>query len=177
MSDEELMRRVRTGELSLMGELFERHHQTLFRFVWRMTGRAETSDDIVQEVFARMIRHRASFADGNRFQTWMFSIARNAFTDLWRRRRRETGLGEIEPAAAVGETVERHQEAALLHRTLLALPEAQREVIVMSRFLGLRHAEIASLLGCDETTARVRLHRALAALRELYGADLKRRVS
>lgn len=59
---------------------------------------------------------------------------------------------------------------------MAALPGDQRELLVMHRYAGLSHAEIASVLGCEEGTSRARLHRALNALREIYFTSERRRL-
>ncbi len=59
------MRHVRAGNVSLVGVLFERHQRRLFRFFWRMTRQVQASEDLVQEVFMRVLRHRETFRDGN----------------------------------------------------------------------------------------------------------------
>lgn len=172
------MRRVRRGEVSLMEVLFERHHRKLFRFCWRMTGSQAASEDLVQEVYLRMLRHRETFSETSSFTAWMYSIARNAHADSWRKYGRETpldGAGAFE--AAGGEPLEDRQEKELLHRALLELPPEKREVLVMSRFQEMSHAEIAAVLGCDEGASRARLHRALQSLKQIYLGSLRGRTS
>ena len=177
-SDEQIMHRVRAGEVSLASLLFDRHHRRLYRFCWRMTGRAQLSEDLVQEVFLRLLRHRETFREGNLFTPWIFSIARNVHHDGWRKHRRETALddGAPFPAAPDAAPLERREELERLERAMAALPGDQRELLVMHRYAGLSHAEIASVLGCEEGTSRARLHRALNALREIYFTSERRRL-
>lgn len=166
------MHRVRLGEVSLISELFERHHRRLYHFCWRMTGAAHASEDVVQEVFLRMLRHRATFNAGQSFNAWMFSIARNIQHDSWRKHRREMALPAAyeKTAADAGPAAspEHRAEVERLHQAMHALPADKRELLVMSRFLGMTHAEIAEATGCAEGVSRTRLHRALESLRDLY---------
>jgi len=172
------MHRVSGGDLPLLSELYERHHRRLFRYCWRITGETQASEDLVQEVFLKMLRNRQTFSEGNTFSSWMYAIARNAHSDAYRKRRKEMPLeGEPHLAAPPGEPVECREESALLHRALMQLPEEKREVLVMSRFQDMTHAEIARVLGCDERTSRTRLHRALKSLRQVYLASVRRRTS
>ncbi len=62
-SDTELMRRVRDGRTSALATLFERHHARLFRYCLRMTGNRQTSEDLVQDVFMKMLKHKSQFRD------------------------------------------------------------------------------------------------------------------
>ena len=66
------------------------------------------------------------------------------------------------------DAAEAEQQAALLHRALLILPEEKREVLVLSRFQELKYDEIARLLDCEVNTVKVRIHRALRELRGIF---------
>lgn len=168
-SDEEIMRHVRAGEVSLVGVLFERHHRRLFRYFWRMTRQVQASEDLVQEVFMRVLRHRETFRDGHAVGAWLISIARNAHHDGWRRKRLERPMEDgFDAVAPAGIPIERRQELARLAAALDELPAEQREIIVFHRYLGMSHAEIAETLGCDEGASRGRLHRALQNLRQAF---------
>ena len=79
------MRAVREGDLTRMGLLFERHHRPLFDFLYRMTGDRGAAEDLVQDVFVRMLRYRSTYRDEGRFETWMFRIARNVRADHFRK--------------------------------------------------------------------------------------------
>lgn len=170
------MSRIRDGEPQLMASIFERHGERLFRYCWRMTQDRQASEDLVQEVFLKMMRFRESYRDGHSFQAWMYSIARNLQMDLWRRKRFEGEWDEgLEPSVAPSTHVENEQETALLQQALALLPAAKRDILVMARFQELPHAEIAAVLGCEVGSARVRLHRAIESLRETYQQLLERR--
>ena len=78
VTDETLMEAVRNGDLAKLGILFERHHRALFDFLVRMTGSASTAEDLVQDVFVRVLKYRATWRGEGRFDTWLFRIARNA---------------------------------------------------------------------------------------------------
>ena len=101
-SDSELMSRVRDGEIERLGELFERHHRRLFGFFLRLAGGGAAAEDLVQEVFVRMLKYRQTFRSDAEFAPWMFALARNAATDRWRGRPQELPVepDAPEPAAA-----------------------------------------------------------------------------
>lgn len=171
------MHRVRAGDVSLVSVLFDRHHRRLYRFCWRMTGKAQASEDLVQEVFLRVLRHRETFREGNLFTPWIFSIARNVHHDGWRKHRREAPLEfSTHLPAAEGVPLEKQEELERLQRALAALPEDQRELLIMHRYAGMSHAEIADVLGCEEGASRARLHRALNSLRQIYLKSERRRL-
>ena len=81
------MRAVRDGDVSQLGQLFERYHARLFEFLNRMTGNRVAAEDLVQDVFVRILKYRGTYRDDGRFETWLFRIARNARADYFRRRR------------------------------------------------------------------------------------------
>ncbi|HKD46027.1 MAG TPA: RNA polymerase sigma factor [Candidatus Angelobacter sp.] len=169
MSDEELMSQVRQGVGEMLGVLFERYQSPLFNFYLKLTGDRAMSEDLVQEVFFRMLKYRQSYRPDTPFRAWMYQIARNARVDHLRRRRPETSWEpEMSPAIAPADTAEQSQETALLYRALMRLNEDKREVLVLSRFQDLKYEEIAQLLGCEIGTVKTRVHRALQELREIF---------
>lgn len=170
--DEDVMLQVRDGEVQMLGVLFDRYQAPLFNFYSKMTQDRTVSEDLVQEVFLRILRYRHTYRPGTTFRTWMYQIARNTRLDQVRKVRPESPL-TIEPIAASTNTSDaavRQQEAQLLQRALMQLPEDKREILVLSRFQELKYEEIARLLGCETGAVKVRVHRALQQLREIYTA-------
>src|SRR5688572_29675544 len=80
------MTAVRSGDLAKLGLLFERYHLPLFDFLARMTGDRTAAEDLVQDIFVRILKYRATFRDDGSFETWLYRIARNARADYFRRR-------------------------------------------------------------------------------------------
>lgn len=169
-SDEELMAGIRDGDTALVRHLFERHGDRLFRYLWRLNQDQCLSEDLAQEVFFRMLRFRASFKNGLSFTAWMYSIARNAQMDHWRKSRWESQWEEgYDAAGPVGaDRMEQQQESELLQQALRRLPPAKREILILSRIEEMAHEQIGAILGCEAGAARVRLHRALTSLRHTY---------
>ena len=169
MSDEELMSQVRSGVGEMLGLLFERYQTPLFNFYLKLTGDRAASEDLVQEVFFRILKYRQSYRTETPFRAWMYQIARNARVDYLRRRRPETSWEpEMSPAVAPADTAQQSEETALLYRALLRMPEEKREILVLSRFQDLKYEEIARLLDCETGTVKTRVHRALQELRENF---------
>jgi len=165
------MQKVRDGDLAKMAVLFERHHRALFRYFVRLTGNPEFSEDLVQEVFFRMLKYRHSFQDGSPFASWMYQVARNAHVDGVHKRKAEAPLEALEPPSAQPDAVEvlgRRQDLALLRRALAALPVDKREVLVLSRFQSLKYEQIAEILNCEVGAVKVRVYRAIKALSQIY---------
>jgi RNA polymerase sigma factor (sigma-70 family) len=165
------MVRARGGDLESLAVLFERHHRPLFNFFVRMTGDRSASEDLVQEVFLRILKYRQTYAEGSSFATWMYQIARNTQVDQVRKRHGETFLDE-EDAARIPATAEKpadqqvahDEEVNLLRRALDRLPRDKRELLVLCRFQELKHEQVAAILACEVHTVKVRLFRAMKDL-------------
>ncbi|HXW62033.1 MAG TPA: RNA polymerase sigma factor [Candidatus Acidoferrales bacterium] len=167
--DEEVMMMVRGGAGDMLGVLFDRYQTPLFSFYSKLTGDRAASEDLVQEVFLRILKYRHSYRPGTSFRPWLYKIARNAHLDQARRRRPEVEFHpDMAPPVPHNDVAAASQEQALLHQALLELPEAKREVLLLSRFQGLPYSEVAELIGCQTGAVRVRVHRALQELREIY---------
>jgi RNA polymerase sigma factor (sigma-70 family) len=166
--DEDVMLQVRNGEVDMLGVLFDRYQTSLFNFYSKMTQDRSVSEDLVQEVFLRILRYRQSYRPGTAFRTWMYQIARNTRIDQVRKVRPETTLACEPVAASLSDPAQQQQQALLLKRALMHLPEDKREILVLSRFQELKYDEIARLLGCEIGAVKVRVHRALQQLREVF---------
>jgi RNA polymerase sigma factor (sigma-70 family) len=177
--DHDLMVAVAAGNLASMSQIYEHRHRALFRFFFRLTGRQAVSEDLVHEVFLRMIRYRHTYQSGDGFESWMYRIARNVLTDSARKHRLETAAADSEledmesgrPTAL--DTVMKQQDLALLHRAMRELPEDKRELLVLSRFQGLSYEQIGRIVGCETGTVKVRVFRAMKAVSEIF-ADLRK---
>lgn len=173
MTDEALMLAVRDGHISSLGPLFERYHRPLFDFLSRMTGNRAAAEDLVQDVFIRVLRYRGTYREDGRFETWLYRIARNARADYFQARSaRETHLDAAgDPASSVqgaDDLLERDRETARLARALKMLREDQRELIILARYRGMKYEAIAEVLDVEVGTVKVRMHRAVTELRRIF---------
>ena len=176
------MAEVSAGQVARLAVLFERYHRPLFRYFVSMNGDREQAEDLVQEVFFRMLRYRTSYDPAQSFTAWMYQIARNAGVDQVRKRR-AAEVVDIDSftltSASPGpeESASRGQDLALLRRAMDQLPEDKREILVLSRFQGMKHEDIAVVLGCEVGTVKVRVYRAIRALEQIYFTLEKERAS
>jgi RNA polymerase sigma factor (sigma-70 family) len=173
-TDENLMQAVRDGDVAKLGLLFDRHHRALFDFFVRMTGSGAAADDLVQDVFFRMLKYRGTFRDESRFKGWMFHIARNARFDYYKKHRAETlmpeeGVENVESRTPhPGRELEQEEQTTLLERALFKLDAEKREVLVLSRYQDMKYDQIAELMECEVGTIKTRVHRALKELRHIF---------
>ena len=172
-TDNELMEAVRDGRVEKLAVLFERYQSMLYNFFLRLTGNRAASEDLVQEVFIRILKYRAGYLSESRFNVWLFQIARNAHIDHLRRQKPALPLDEQfvetpgrEPRPeAVYET---DRDAELVRQALDRLPVHKREILVLFRFQNLKLREIADLMGVQVGTVKAQVHRALKDLSRIY---------
>jgi len=172
-TDRELMSRVRDGELDRLSELFERHHRRLFAFFLRLAGSRDAAEDLVQEVFVRMLKYRHTYREEAEFTPWMFSVARNAAVDHYRGKPRELqedpeAPEPVAPSVHPVERLEKREQSELLQAALGRLPREKRELLLLARFGEMKYDSIGELLGISVGAVKVRVHRALKELREAY---------
>lgn len=193
-TDEALMRAFANGDEGSFRELFHRHGQATLAFLHASTANRELAEDLLQDTFARVFRHRDDWrgtrgGEGDSFRAWLFAIARNLARDAGRRaavRRRAAGeildsasaTGENVPAATAPETapdeaVHRGNAARHILAALEKLPDAQREAFVLIRLQELSYEEVATACGTTVAAAKMRVARATATLAEILKDVLK----
>lgn len=169
--DLELVRAVGRGDGAALDALFRRHHAHVHALCSRLLDSPDAAEDAVQETFLRVLRSAARFQGRARVSTWIYRVARNACLDQLaaqsRSARREAAwvresLGQDSPRTQT-DTRQTRLEAAFQR-----LPREAREVLVLARHLDLPYADVGRVLGCSAGAARVRVHRALRRLRDLY---------
>jgi RNA polymerase sigma-70 factor (ECF subfamily) len=189
MTDEELLAAFQQGDAGAFERLLGRHRGPLFTFLVRMLGDREKAEDLAQETFLRIVKGAAAWERRARFQTWLYTIARNLCVDQSRRdkfrktdsldrdgRDGKDGQDGSDGAPPMVETVptqtagpDRGAENArlrpLLQQALLSLPAEQREVFILREQAGVPFKEIAAMVGVNENTVKSRMRYALEGLR------------
>src|SRR4051812_15464192 len=174
-SDHELMIAVRAGEIRRLGDLFERYHKPLYGFFVRLTNQPSVGEDLVQIVFYRILKYRHTYRDEGKFSAWIYHLARKVAADHFRKHA-STPIpadpvdfeDQPDQSAAPDTKAAVADDLALMRRALARVSQDHREVLVLSRLQHLNHQEIARLLDCSVGAVKVRAHRALKELREVY---------
>jgi RNA polymerase sigma-70 factor (ECF subfamily) len=158
-----------------MALLFQRYHRPLYGFLFHMTGQRESSEDMVQTVFYRLLKSRHTFTGEGEFKTWMYHVARNVLSDHFKGSRRWAGqvdIADLEEKLSgdtgVFERVEKRLAVQALQKAMTALSPESREILVLSRFQDLKGAEIAAILDISISAVKVRIFRAISQLKTLY---------
>lgn len=174
IADNALMLKVKAGDLDQLGLLFERYKRPLFSFFYRLCSDKNTSEDLVQNVFLRIIKYRHTFIGSGEFKTWMYHLARNIFADHLKKNQKQgqrDNLEKWEEHLLDNSSVENQhhdEEIQLLNLALQKLSYERREVLILSRYQGLKYAEIAEIMQTTESNVKVIVHRALIELRKIY---------
>jgi len=168
-TDEALMQEVSQGNLDAMTLLFERYHKWIYNFFYQMVQDKGVSEDLVQNVFYKAIRYRGSYK-GGKFASWIFQIARNISSDHFgkvKKKQIEVVVDQI-PDRTDDQPVEATEQVERLRIVMDRLPVAEKELLVMSRFQGMKYKQIAEVIGSNETAVKTKIHRTIKKLKVLY---------
>lgn len=173
LSDNELMLQVKEGDFDQMGLIFERHHRAVYGFIFHMIGNREESEDIVQNLFLRMLNYRNGFAGTGSFKTWMYHLARNLLSDYFKKNSKKPYMYSAENfderiTEGYFADIEKKQDLQTLKLAMENLSIDNRELLMLCRYEELKYHEIADLLGITEGAVKVRVHRALNQLKTCY---------
>lgn len=184
--------RAQAGDIGAFDELVDLYSARLYGFLYRLTGHREDAEDLVQEVFVRVVRTIDSYVDDGKFEAWLFRIATNLARDRIRRVRRAVVIpmsggsrsaeeggaegavfeSEADDEPAVAErNLDRAEQVDRLQKAMTRLPEAEREVILLRHYTDLSFAQIADMMGTPLGTALARSHRGLQKMREMLKDD------
>jgi RNA polymerase sigma-70 factor (ECF subfamily) len=172
------------GDEEAFVEIFRRYRTRLYNYLLRHLGDRAAAQDLLQEVFLKIHRHRKSYRPLGSLSAWIFTIAtntlRNAAVSAARGPAAEAReLEGIAPRASLGakSPEEEYAERELgerVRRAVQSLPPSQREVILLAKYEGFKFEEIAEILGVPVATAKVRAHRAIKSLAAMLAPEARR---
>jgi RNA polymerase sigma-70 factor (ECF subfamily) len=175
--DLDLIARAQGGDVEAIGALYDRHQESIFRYLWLRLSDRQLAEDLTGDVFMRMLSALPDYRElGLPFRSWLYRIAHNLLVDHYRKESRfasvpletaEDDRSEIDPAAAA-------DQALLVERVKLALArldQHQREVVILRFVLGLSLREAALALDRTEGAVKSLQHRGLAALRRALTSE------
>lgn len=184
LEDEELLARFNDGDAAAFEVLLERYRRPVYNFILRSVRQRDRAEELLQEVFLRVVQRSTDFKGQSKLSTWMYTIARNLCIDHSRKMqfRRHRSLdaptrGKEEDGPSLMSRVEGKELGAdreaisheLRERIAYAvdeLPEEQREVFLMRQVSHLPFQEIADIVGVPVNTVKSRMRYALERLQE-----------
>jgi len=156
-------RRPRTEEVDFE-EIYRSHRSRVFSTAYRFVRNRQDAEDITQDVFVKVFKKLDAFRGDSAVSTWIYRIAVNTSLDLLRRRKRRQTV-PIEECYGLSSGPSNLKN--LIEGMIPSLPEGYRKVFVLHDIQGLKHAEIAEILGITEGASKSQLHRARGKMREL----------
>src|ERR1041384_860651 len=163
MTDEQIMEAVRNGDLQQASLLFDRYNKRLFNFLARVPMDRELAEDLTQNTFLRMIRYRGSYKPGRKFQSWIYQVARNVFTDHYQGNKKKQAdrmdiekVGEWVPDDNDSQSIDEQEK--LLHRSMQLLTDEQRELLILTRFQHMKYEEVAEMMETTVANIKVKVH-------------------
>ncbi|HWZ11967.1 MAG TPA: RNA polymerase sigma factor [Acidobacteriaceae bacterium] len=172
-----ISRGLKRRDSGLVERLIEQYQHRLLRYLVFLTGHRETAEDLFQETWMRVLERGPQYDGRARFETWLFTIARNLVIDLSRKRKMTSldALREPSDSAAPFEPAsddispfqhcESQQEASRIAAALLRIDPVQREALVLRFHEDMSLEEISRVTRAPLSTVKSRLYRGLAALR------------
>ena len=163
-----LVRRCQYGERAAFEELFKQFQPKLKYYVRRLDGVTDHTDDVLQDIWIKVIRGIRSLKDEQAFIAWLYTIVRN---EVYSRARMKDPFIELtseppEPATGNNEPSFTDEDAARIHQALGSLKARHREVLTLSFLEDLPHKQIAEILGIRDGTVKSRIYHAKQALRK-----------
>ncbi len=175
LDDAAAVARARDGDEDAFRVLVERHSRGIYRLAYRMTGRAEDAEDVVQEALVRAYRQLNRFEARSNFATWLYRIAFNCAVDYMRGRpRRESGEAQEKleqmSGQALGPTVDdmvfAGEIGVRMQEALGALSAQERAAFLMRHYQGCSIDEICQTLDLRTNAAKHSIFRAVRKMRE-----------
>jgi RNA polymerase sigma-70 factor, ECF subfamily len=174
-----IARGLRERDMELLADLVERSQRRLVRYLLYLIGRQDYAEDLAQETWIRVLQRGSQYNGRQRFDPWLFAIARNLAIDYLRKKQKAEAtasspndrdamplLPSSDPSPF--EAAARSEDAMRLAGRLQILPPLYREALLLRFQEDLSLAEIAQVLGAPVTTVTSRIYRGLAALRSAF---------
>jgi RNA polymerase sigma-70 factor, ECF subfamily len=182
LSDAEIMLRVREGDDSGFSILIEKYRKQIVHFMFRMSRNQAVAEELAQEVFLRVYRSRQTYRAEAKFSTWLYRIATNLGVNHARDTKHERTAQNVyldQPDAETGTTPDvadstlnveqelvREERMTAIRKHVMALPERQRNAVLMHKYQEMDYKEIGEVLKLSESATKSLLFRAYQTLRE-----------
>lgn len=172
-SESHLIERAKACDAEALSELYRRHANAVFRYVYYRVGDRAVAEDLVGDIFVRALEGLPSYQDiGRPFEAWLYRIAHARVVDYYRRQnvRRVASLDKrlaADEDANPDRLAARRDDARRAWEALYRLTEDQQQVVSLRFIAGYSTAEVADLMGKTEGAVKALQHRALASLRRL----------
>lgn len=159
-------------------DVYRAHMPDLYRYLLRLSGHPQTAEDLVQDTFIKAYEQLDGYG-GEQVRPWLFRVARNAYIDWYRRRRRQVQADPESLQALDAGPVSSPEAQCLVREQLDAwfaalntLSENGRQAVLLRDYHGFSYQEIAQVMGLSQTNVKVTLFRARQKLKEVLHNEL-----
>lgn len=184
--DTKLIQNFLEGDVHSFNRLVRRWQDRLFRFAYRYMMDEEDAKDIVQAAFIKAYKNMKKLKNPDRFSSWIFQITVNLCKDNMKSSHRnkvttigdygyengrdsEMQLDDMPDETDLSANISRSDIGEIVRKTISALPEKQRVVIIMKEYDGLKFSEIAEILNCPVNTVKARMYYGLQHMQKILG--------
>jgi RNA polymerase sigma-70 factor (ECF subfamily) len=172
VEDADLIQRAAKGNVEAYNLLVSRWEKRVYNYLLRITGNREDALDLAQDVFLKAYQNLRKLEEPGRFAPWLYRIAHNEAYSMFRKRRPETDVDDMEPRSTEGgitvggSSVFPIELSLSVASALGRLSDEQREAVVLKIYQGFKFEEMADILECPVSTVKSRLYTALDLLKE-----------
>ena len=177
LGEEGLVRQAANGDAEAFGDLYTRHMDAIYQYIFYKVGNEKRAEDLTEQVFLSAWEAIGEYElRGYPFSSWLYRIAHNAVVDYYRTEKDERPLDTIaftlaDESLGPEETVMKKRQVSRLLEALTHLSEEKQQLIILRFVEGLSHAQVAQILNKSEGACRVMQHRAMARLSDILGSD------
>ena len=171
VEDADLIQQAARGGVEAYNLLVSRWEKRVYNYLLRITGNREDALDLTQDVFLKAYQNLRKLDQPGRFAPWLYRIAHNEAYSMFRKRRPETDVEEVQPEATGtgitvgGSPVFPIELSLAVASALERLSPEQRESVVLKIYQGFKFEEMAEILSCPVSTVKSRLYAALDVLK------------
>jgi RNA polymerase sigma-70 factor (ECF subfamily) len=163
----ELMLRVKAGDRHAFEELYRLYEKPLTNYLYRLSGNRARAEDLLQDAFLRVWKAAPTYEPSAKVSTYVFRIAHNLFlNDAARRREKALESIDAETRSDPASDLNRREVQSAVQKAVEALPDGEREVLLLSEYNGFKYAEISEILGIPVGTVKSRMFSAVQRLKE-----------
>jgi RNA polymerase sigma-70 factor, ECF subfamily len=183
VEDGDLIRQAARGKVEAFNLLVSRWEKRVYNYLLRITANREDALDLTQDVFLKAYQNLRKLDDPGRFAPWLYRIAHNEAYSMFRKRRPESDVEDLQPEGTEtgitvgGSSVFPIELSLAVSSALERLSPEQREAVVLKIYQGFKFDEMAEILACPVSTVKSRLYTALDLLKAQLAPVAARGVS
>ena len=170
-----LIRQAQKGNTDALETLIVNYYNNIFAYLVRRTGKCEIAEDLTQETFLRLAKSLATYKPTGKFAYFIFTIAVNVCNDYYRKNKLslvyDGDIDSLSDGDIADDGAEHWANVITLKDAIDALPDMQKEVLLLRFFHDMKIKDIAQVTNAPVPTVKSRLNQGLYKLRKMLGSD------